>query len=87
MTMDIQLKGAESGPVYAQIRTQIEALIHNQQLRSGDSLLSPAALAQKLAVDKGEIQRAYYELEQSGLVTKKSGKDFLGNNKVSYTVK
>lgn len=85
--MDIQLKSAEAGPIYAQVRTQIEALIQNKQLCSGDHLLSPAALAQKLAVDKGEIQRAYFELERSGLVTKKASKDFLGNNKVSYTVK
>ncbi|HEY0322118.1 MAG TPA: GntR family transcriptional regulator [Pyrinomonadaceae bacterium] len=85
--MNIQLQGAEAGPVYAQIRTQIETLIHNQQVRSGDTLPSPAVLAQQLSVDRGEIQRAYYELEQSGLVTKKTGKDFLGSSKVSYTVK
>lgn len=85
--MDIQLKGAEAGPVYAQVRTQVEALIQNQKLRSGDALLSPATLAQKLSVDKGEIQRAYFELEQAGLVIKKTGKDFLGNSKVSYQVK
>lgn len=85
--MEIQLKGAAAGPVYAQIRTQVETLIQNQKLRPGDPLISPAALAQKLSVDKGEIQRAYYELEQSGLVIKKTGKDFLGNSKVSYTVK
>ena len=85
--MDIQLKGAEAGPVYAQIRTQVEALIQDQKLRPGDALLSPATLAQKLSVDKGEIQRAYFELEQSGLVIKKTGKDFLGNSKVSYQVK
>jgi DNA-binding transcriptional regulator YhcF (GntR family) len=85
--MNIQLKGAEAGPVYAQVRTQIETLIQARELRAGDMLLSPGVLAQKLSVDKGEIQRAYFELEQSGLVTRKTGKDFLGNNKVSYTVK
>ena len=85
--MEIQLQGAEAGPVYAQIRAQVEALIQNKQLRSGEALLSPASLAQKLSVDRGEIQRAYYELEQSGLVIKKSGKDFLGNSKVTYHVK
>ena len=85
--MNIQLQGAEAGPVYAQVRTQIEALIHDKQVRSGETLPAPAALAQQLSVDRGEIQRAYYELEQSGLITKKSGKDFLGNSKVSYTVK
>ena len=85
--MEIQLKGAEAGPVYAQVRTQIETLIQSNQLRSGESLLSPATLAQKLSVDRGEIQRAYYELEQSGLVIKKTGKDFLGNSKITYHVK
>jgi DNA-binding transcriptional regulator YhcF (GntR family) len=85
--MNIQLQGAEAGPIYAQVRTQIEALIQNKQVDSGETLPSPATLAQQLSVDRGEIQRAYYELEQSGLVTKKTGKDFLGNSKVSYTVK
>jgi GntR family transcriptional regulator len=85
--MNIQLQGTEAGPVYAQVRTQIEALIQNNQMRSGDTLPSPAALAQQLSVDRGEIQRAYYELERSGLVMKKTGKDFLGNSKVNYTVK
>ena len=85
--MNIQLKDTEAGPVYAQIRTQIEALIQSRELKSGDALLSPAALAQKLSVDKGEIQRAYYELEQSGLVSKKMGKDFLGHSKTTYLVK
>jgi DNA-binding transcriptional regulator YhcF (GntR family) len=85
--MNIQLRGAEAGPVYAQVRTQIEALIQNKQLSSGQVLPSPATLALQLSVDRGEIQRAYYELEQSGLVMKKTGKDFLGSSKVSYTVK
>ncbi|HEX8747999.1 MAG TPA: GntR family transcriptional regulator [Pyrinomonadaceae bacterium] len=85
--MNIQLQGPEAGPIYAQIRTQIEALIQNKQVRSGEALPSPASLSQQLSVDRGEIQRAYFELEQSGLVLKKTGKDFLGNSKVSYTVK
>ena len=85
--MDIQIKGIEEGPVYAQVRTQLESLIQTRELKSGDALPAPAALAQKLSVDKGEIQRAYYELEQAGLVTKKTGKDFLGNSKTTYSVK
>ncbi len=85
--MEIQLQGADAGPVYAQVRAQIETLIATQELKPGDALLAPATLAQKLSVDKGEIQRAYYELEHSGLVTKKTGKDFLGNSRVTYLVK
>ena len=86
--MDIRLKDrAEGGPHYLQIRRQLEALIHEKQLAPGDTLPSPASLAGKLSIDKGEVQRAYFELEHAGLVTKKTGKDFLGKEKTTYTVK
>jgi DNA-binding transcriptional regulator YhcF (GntR family) len=74
------------GPLYAQVREQIEAQIKNQQLASGEALPSPAALAQKLSIDKGEIQRAYFELERAGLVKKQTGRDFLGKEKTTYFV-
>ena len=86
--MEIRLKDrAEGGPHYLQIREQIEALIRERQVAPGDTLPSPASLAGKLSIDKGEVQRAYFELEHSGLVTKKTGKDFLGKEKTTYTVK
>lgn len=84
--MNIELKDLSHNPVYAQVREQIEAQIRNKQVTAGDLLPSPVALAQKLAVDKGEIQRAYFELEQAGLVKKQTGKDFLGKAKVTYLV-
>ena len=74
------------GPVYAQVRKQFETLIQNKGVASGELLPSPAQLAQKLSVDKGEIQRAYYELEMAGLVKKKTGRDFLGKEKTTYLV-
>ena len=82
--MNIELK--DRSPVYLQVREQIEAHIRNNTVKSGDSLPSPAALAQKLSVDKGEIQRAYFELERLCLITKQTGKDFLGKPKVDYRV-
>lgn len=85
--MDIELKDRSAGPVYLQIRNEIESRIREQQLKSGDSLPSLNALAQKLSTDKGEVQRAYFELEHVGLVTKTVSKDFLGKEKVTYTVK
>ena len=84
--MDIELKDLAEGPVYAQVRAQIEEGITSKQVASGEALPSPAALAQKLSVDKGEIQRAYFELERSGLITKETGKDFLGQTKTTYRV-
>jgi DNA-binding transcriptional regulator YhcF (GntR family) len=84
--MDIQIKDRSHGPIYAQVREQIESTIKSQKASSGEALPSPAALAQKLSVDKGEIQRAYFELEQSGLIKKETGKDFLGLPKTTYLV-
>ena len=84
--MNITLQDLSQGPVYAQVRQQIETQIRNQGVSSGDALPSPAVLAQKLSVDKGEIQRAYFELEHAGLITKETGKDFLGHAKTTYRV-
>ncbi len=84
--MNIELKDLSHNPVYAQVREQIETQIRNKTVSSGESLPSPAALAQKLSVDKGEIQRAYYELEQLRLITKQTGKDFLGKPRTEYRV-
>ncbi len=84
--MNIELKDLTHNPVYAQVRDQIEAKIRSKDLTSGEVLPSPAALAHKLSVDRGEIQRAYFELETSGLLKKNTGKDFLGQRKVTYVV-
>jgi DNA-binding transcriptional regulator YhcF (GntR family) len=84
--MNIELKDLSHNPVYAQVRQQIEAQIANKTLTEGESLPSPASLGQQLSVDKGEIQRAYYELEQLGLITKQTGKDFLGKPRIDYRV-
>jgi GntR family transcriptional regulator len=84
--MNIELKDLSHNPVYAQVRQQIEDQIKNKTLAPGEQLPSPAALAQKLSVDKGEIQRAYYELEQLRLITKQTGKDFLGKPRNDYRV-
>ncbi len=85
--MNIELKDLSHNPVYAQVRQQIQNQIENKSVAPGESLPSPAALAQKLSVDRGEIQRAYFELEQLGLITKQTGKDFLGKPKVDYKVR
>jgi len=84
--MNIELQDLSKGPVYLQVREQIETQISSKAIASGEALPSPGVLAQKLAVDKGEIQRAYFELEHSGLITKETGKDFLGLAKTTYRV-
>lgn len=84
--MEIKLQEASAGPVYAQVRDQIEAHIKSGSLASGHQLQPPAALAQKLSADTGEIQRAYFELVQGGLVASRATRDFLGKEKTVYTV-
>lgn len=85
--MDIKIGDrTQNGPIYAQVREQIEAHIKNKQVAAGDPLPSPAALATQLSIDKGEVQRAYFELERAGLVKKKTGRDFLGKEKTTYSV-
>jgi DNA-binding transcriptional regulator YhcF (GntR family) len=84
--MNIELKDSSHGPVYAQVRQQIESHIQGNQIASGETLPSPGMLAKKLSVDRGEIQRAYFELERAGLVKKEAGKDFLGQAKTTYRV-
>ena len=85
--MDIVITSVSHGPIYLQVRQQIESQVKDGKISSGDSLPSPSLLAQKLLVDKGEVQRAYFELEKSGLIVKKSAKDFLGKMKTSYSVR
>ncbi len=85
--IDIQLKPRTEAPIYLQIRTQLEAAIREGQLKPGDQLAAPPALARRLSTDAGEVTRAYFELEHAGLVTKTTGKDFLGKEKVTYTVR
>ena len=85
--MNIELKDRSEGPYYLQVRTQIETLIRDRAVAAGDALPSPAQLAQKLAIDRGEVQRAYFELEHAGLVARSVSKDFLGKEKVTYAVK
>ena len=84
--MNIQLQELSKGPVYAQVREQIETQISNKDVPPGEALPSPVALAQRLAVDKGEILRAYFELELAGLIKKDTRKDFLGQAKTTYRV-
>jgi GntR family transcriptional regulator len=74
------------GPYYEQIRSQIAAKIEAGELRSGTALPNPAVLANQLGIDKGEVSRAYFELEQAGLVVSRKSKNFLGETVATFTV-
>lgn len=84
--MEIKIQPATVAPIYAQIRDQIEAQIVSGALLTGAALTPPAALAQSLSTDTGEVQRAYFELVRSGLVASRKSQDFMGRDKTVYTV-
>jgi DNA-binding transcriptional MocR family regulator len=56
-------------PVYEQIRSQVSALVAVGGLRPGDRLPASRDLARDLGIAVGTVQRAYRELEASGVVT------------------
>ena len=85
--MEIKVLDTSHGPYYEQIRSQIAEMIESGTLASGAEIPRPHLLAQQISVDKGEISRAYFELEQQGLVVVKKSKNFLGETSTSYFVK
>ena len=76
--MNIELKELSAGLFTNRCASRLRAQIKEQAVSAGETLPSPGALAQKLSVDKGEIQRAYFELEHSGLITKRLAKTSSG---------
>ncbi len=77
----------EGGPIYLQVKNQLEEAIRSGQIAVGESLPSPTALATKLSTDKGEIVRSYFELEQAGLIEKVNTPGFLGSTTLKYKAK
>lgn len=85
--MEIKVLDTSHGPYYEQIRSQIAEMIDKGTLASGVEIPRPHLLAQQINVDKGEISRAYFELEQQGLLVVKKSKNFLGESSTSFYVK
>jgi GntR family transcriptional regulator len=55
-------------PAYEQIRSQVAGLVAVGDLRPGDRLPASRTLAHDLGIAVGTVQRAYRELEQTGVV-------------------
>ncbi len=72
--MDIILSNSSDEPIYAQIATQIKALIMNGTLKSGDALPSMRVLATQLRISVITTKRAYEELERDGFIETVAGK-------------
>ncbi len=66
---DITVDLTSPTPVYEQIRSQVAGLVAVGALAPGDRLPASRDLARDLGIAVGTVQRAYRELEASGVVT------------------
>ena len=73
MTLWIQISPGSDKPIYIQIVEQISEAIAKCELSSGDRLPAVRKLAGELVVNPNTVARAYSILEQSGLLTSKTG--------------
>ena len=73
MALWIQISSGSDKPIYLQVVEQIGAVIARGELRTGDKLPAVRTLAAELVINPNTVARAYTQLEQSGLVTTKTG--------------
>ena len=71
--MQIEISLHDGVPIYRQIVNQMKYLIASGQLAPGEELPTIRALAQQLTITPNTVVKAYGELEQSGLVSKRQG--------------
>ncbi len=73
MALWIQITPGSEEPIYVQIVEQIGETIAKGKLVVGDKLPAVRKLAAELVINPNTVARAYTILEQSGLVTTKTG--------------
>ena len=73
MALWIQITPGSDEPIYVQIVEQVGEAIAKGQLAAGDKLPAVRKLAAELVINPNTVARAYTILEQSGLVTTKTG--------------
>jgi GntR family transcriptional regulator len=73
MTLWIQITPGSEEPIYVQITKQIGEAIAKGKLLAGDKLPAVRKLAAELVINPNTVARAYTILEQTGLVTTKTG--------------
>jgi DNA-binding transcriptional regulator YhcF (GntR family) len=78
---------AQAGPVYQQVKNELEALISSNQLKSGDKLPKVGEIARANSIPEGEVVRAYHEMVLSGLLNKTQKKNLFGETVFEHTVK
>ena len=70
--MQFHIQTSNGLAIYDQIVRHIKFAVANETLLPGDLIPSVRELARDLAVNPNTVARAYRELEESGVVTKRS---------------
>ena len=71
--MDLKLNPSSSVPIYAQVVSQVRALVASRALRAGDQLPSIRDLAASLRINRNTAAKAYEALESDGVIEMRQG--------------
>jgi GntR family transcriptional regulator len=71
LAVQIHISSHDGVPIYLQIVNQVKYLVAAGRLAPGEELPPIRALAEQLLINPNTVARAYRELEQAGVVTKR----------------
>ena len=69
--MQLHISANDGMPIYLQIVNQVKYLVASGRLAPGEELPPIRVLAERLLINPNTVARAYRELEQAGVVTKR----------------
>ena len=69
--MQLHISSHDGVPIYLQIVNQVKYLVASGRLEAGAELPPIRTLAEQLLINPNTVARAYRELEQAGIVTKR----------------
>src|SRR5580700_5019055 len=69
--VQLHISTADGVPIYVQIVNQVKYLVASGRLAPGEEMPPIRVLAERLLVNPNTVARAYRELEQAGVVTKR----------------
>lgn len=78
---------AQTGPIYVQVKTELETMISDNQIKKGEKLPRASEIARANNIPEGEVVRAYHEMVLAGLLNKTQKKNLFGDTVVEHTVK
>jgi GntR family transcriptional regulator len=71
LAVKLHISSHDGVPIYLQIVNQVKYLVASKRLEAGEELPPIRTLAEQLLVNPNTVARAYRELEQAGIVTKR----------------